>query len=873
MIMKKRWFAFLFAIAAMFALIPMAASAATQQEAVNWAKSQIGKSIDYDNAYGAQCVDLTKAYYHYLGVGAVLGNGVDYARNALPSGWQRIQYYSGFVAQPGDIAVWTWNALAGNYGHVGIIINADSNGFTTVEQNPGPVSSFARKYSAPNWTFWGVIRPSFSAPPAPPVTEPPATEPPTTEPPATGTWGPWSNWSSTYVSSAPDRQVETRATTVSYNMVVYVTQEAAPPYYRNFRSYSVNGNYAAYGLRSSYGEFHYTKFITKAELDAAPRYNEGDYISQGVLGYQRGRGQSYYFPDNYGWFIESENRVTEYRYRDLIKATIYTVAFCDWDGRILKTQTVEQGQSAAPPGNPYREGYTFTGWDKSYSNVQSNLTVNAQYAENAKTVFTVTFCDWDGQTLKTQTVEQGQSAAPPGNPYREGYTFTGWDKSYSNVQSNLTVNAQYTTDEPPATEPASDVFPQNGHRYDVFDLGVYSWNAAKTYCESLGGYLATISSKEENDYIYGVILSKGYSSAYFGLTDQETESVWKWVTGEPVSYTNWHSDEPNNTHSNENYAMFYWKWSDGTWNDGDFSTGTESGGTAFICEWDEPGSTTTQPSVTEPPATEPPATEPPTPEPPVTEPPASEPPATEPPATEPPATEPAPDVSVNEIAVKAMPAKLSYRLYESLDTAGLTVLVIHDDLSVKTVSDGFLCYPVKFTSEGVQEVTVIYMGKTARFPVDVLADPDQSPLSAVPEKVQVQGTSRGALEFNYDSVLPGGGNRQAFISALLEFQGSLLIFTGGRWYDVNEVTLRNAILSDRVGIHDANGLFVLDNGHVVSAPAGILIDQINASYPLTELPAQTIRALFLIYQSLPPEDQAAIAGEEAIIDLTGAYSQ
>jgi hypothetical protein len=76
-----------------------------------------------------------------------------------------------------------------------------------------------------------------------------------------------------------------------------------------------------------------------------------------------------------------------------------------------------------------------------------------------------------------------------------------------------------------------------------------------------------------------------------------------------------------------------------------------------------------------------------------------------------------------------------------------------------------------------------------------------------------------------------------------------------------------------VGIHDANGLFVLDNGHVVSAPAGILIDQINASYPLTELPAQTIQALFLIYQSLPPEDQAAIAGEEAVIDLIGAYSQ
>ena len=120
--------------------------------------------------------------------------------------------------------------------------------------------------------------------------------------------------------------------------------------------------------------------------------------------------------------------------------TTYTVTFVDWDGTVLKTQTVLEGSGATAPSNPSRTGYTFNGWDKSFTNVTSNLTVTAQYAILQ---YTVTFVDYDGTVLKTQNVNYGSSAIAPSSPSREGYEFTGWDKIFNNVTSDLTVTAMY----------------------------------------------------------------------------------------------------------------------------------------------------------------------------------------------------------------------------------------------------------------------------------------------------------------------------------------------------------------------------------------------------------------------------------------------
>jgi uncharacterized repeat protein (TIGR02543 family) len=65
-----------------------------------------------------------------------------------------------------------------------------------------------------------------------------------------------------------------------------------------------------------------------------------------------------------------------------VEPTYFTVTFYSWDGTVITTQTVEQGKSATAPQAPQRDGYTFVGWDKDFTNVQSDLKVIAVYEKN-----------------------------------------------------------------------------------------------------------------------------------------------------------------------------------------------------------------------------------------------------------------------------------------------------------------------------------------------------------------------------------------------------------------------------------------------------------------------------------------------------------
>ncbi len=139
--------------------------------------------------------------------------------------------------------------------------------------------------------------------------------------------------------------------------------------------------------------------------------------------------------------------------------------------------------------------------------------------------------------------------------------------------------------------------PENGHWYQRFD-NTMSWHAAKAFCEDIGGYLATITSQGENDFVYNNLASHSPQWCWLGATDEEQEGVWKWVTGEPRGYTNWAGNEPNNCSGIEDYLMIFAPPDSrrGLWNDlGSCNNGgCGCGGTSeyyqmsTICEWGEP---------------------------------------------------------------------------------------------------------------------------------------------------------------------------------------------------------------------------------------------------------------------------------------------
>ena len=57
----------------------------------------------------------------------------------------------------------------------------------------------------------------------------------------------------------------------------------------------------------------------------------------------------------------------------------YYVQFQDYDDTVLKTDTVDSGNAATAPADPSRTGYAFTGWNKTFNAITSDLTITAQY--------------------------------------------------------------------------------------------------------------------------------------------------------------------------------------------------------------------------------------------------------------------------------------------------------------------------------------------------------------------------------------------------------------------------------------------------------------------------------------------------------------
>jgi hypothetical protein len=134
----------------------------------------------------------------------------------------------------------------------------------------------------------------------------------------------------------------------------------------------------------------------------------------------------------------------------------------------------------------------------------------------------------------------------------------------------------------------------NGHWYRLVFDGHPSWTEAKQLAEQLGGYLATLTSKSENDL--GGVLSRGATAMLLGgFQDRASQDYsepaggWRWITGEPWTFTNWGSGEPNDANNGhgdpgEDYLS---SWTGGQgfrWGDGD-NICPECNPGPFLVEW------------------------------------------------------------------------------------------------------------------------------------------------------------------------------------------------------------------------------------------------------------------------------------------------
>ncbi|HDC8267746.1 TPA: glucosaminidase domain-containing protein [Staphylococcus aureus] len=139
----------------------------TASEVVEWAKSNIGKRINIDNYRGSQCWDtpnfIFKRYWGFV----TWGNAKDMANYRYPKGFRFYRYSSGFVPEPGDIAIWHPGNGIGSDGHTAIVVGPSNKSyFYSVDQNWVNSNSWTgspgRLVRHPYVSVTGFVRPPYS---------------------------------------------------------------------------------------------------------------------------------------------------------------------------------------------------------------------------------------------------------------------------------------------------------------------------------------------------------------------------------------------------------------------------------------------------------------------------------------------------------------------------------------------------------------------------------------------------------------------------------------------------------------------------------------------------------------------------------------
>lgn len=621
--------------------------AATKEEGVSWAMSQIGKGLDYDGVKGNQCVDLIKYYYAHYGVaGYARGNAIQYTSNSLPPGWTRV--YSNY--QPGDIAVFKAKngcsvCTTDENGHVGIITSIDSVGFNAVNQNYA-----GRSYCTQNWfhvrCLACAIRPNFTSDTTPPT----ISNVRITDVNADGY---------TVVCNVSDNVGISKVEFPSWNTDKHRGEDAnwiqgsvsgntasARISLSSLKSGAVQGNYVThiYAWDSSGNKTCVSTSIVYIDR-TAPTLTDIKVVEKDSKGYtveckasDASGVDRVQFPtwtakndqDDIAkdWWTNQAVRGTRvsgdtYQFRVNISEHNYEVGSyvthiyvydkygnysCGRSGCVvplglLPQKIVKYGNSLL---SLYNENYS---WDE-MKTLSGKLQSKLAEVEDAKKQQVIT-------NLVSDQIRQyyyiGGSQAGKGQPWKwqsgSSVTYTNWDAAQPDCAGNSEfymaairghgrwndmpssyIYSGFILETPLNLKPAAEITYGN-KVYRFYTAGI-PYALAERYCKELGGNLVKIESEEKNNVIAQKVkeLNKTF---YIGASDEKAEGKFVWRDGSAVTYTNWSQNEPNNTADcgGENYVQMY---ANGKWND---YTG-QSVDVGFIGEFDKTPTATSTPAPT-----------------------------------------------------------------------------------------------------------------------------------------------------------------------------------------------------------------------------------------------------------------------------------
>ena len=277
----------------------------------------------------------------------------------------------------------------------------------------------------------------------------------------------------------------------------------------------------------------------------------------------------------------------------------YRVRFFNGD-TLLRTESIVAGNDVADPvtagtiSTPEkpsvgRTGYTYSGWDKSLTNISADTDLHAVFTESQ--AYEVTFKNWDDTVLLVKQVPEGQTCPDPvktgeiETPTKEAdssyvYSFLGWTgAALVNVTSDRTVTARFSQ---VASYTITFVdydntvlltwYRQNGASIvDPIQLGILEtpvraddWSSHKEYVynkwdgQNANGSMPNVSGNRTYKATYTTKSFYGYTFKDYDGTELYRE---KWYSGDTATDPVAEGRMPTPTREpDENYHYEFWKW-------------------------------------------------------------------------------------------------------------------------------------------------------------------------------------------------------------------------------------------------------------------------------------------------------------------------